>query len=388
LFVEIACLIPLRFRLVRNRSTIDLQIEDMGERINMVGVFIQKEKQAIESFRKKIDNFSKLKDVTEQLSMCLTLEDTSRTLSDEVGKLYGQKDRTIILYLFHSKTGRLGISSSQKGQMRVNIKSKNGDEFDQWVVKTMQSLLIEDAKNDYRFDVDKIKTEDDRKVRSLITVPMTVGNKALGILRVDSPLEDQFDTEDLRFLTTIGDVGALAVENAQLYEHVQQLAIRDGLTNLYLRRYLLERMPNEISRALRNQTELSFVMIDIDKFKRYNDKFGHMAGDIVLKTVGMLMSEFFQYPGNLVCRYGGEEFCVLLPDCSKKKVAELAEEFRHLVEKKIVVLRREKTHITVSMGVASLPTDTQHYEELIGKADQALYQAKETGRNKVCVAKS
>lgn len=388
MFVEIACLIPLRFRLVRNRSTIDLQIEDMGERINMVGVFIQKEKQAIESFRKKIDNFSKLKDVTEQLSMCLTLEDTSRTLSDEVGKLYGQKDRTIILYLFHSKTGRLGISSSQKGQMRVNIKSKNGDEFDQWVVKTMQSLLIEDAKNDYRFDVDKIKTEDDRKVRSLITVPMTVGNKALGILRVDSPLEDQFDTEDLRFLTTIGDVGALAVENAQLYEHVQQLAIRDGLTNLYLRRYLLERMPNEISRALRNQTELSFVMIDIDKFKRYNDKFGHMAGDIVLKTVGMLMSEFFQYPGNLVCRYGGEEFCVLLPDCSKKKVAELAEEFRHLVEKKIVVLRREKTHITVSMGVASLPTDTQHYEELIGKADQALYQAKETGRNKVCVAKS
>ena len=129
----------------------------------------------------------------------------------------------------------------------------------------------------------------------------------------------------------------MAIENAQLYSQVQELAIKDSLTGLYLRRYFIERMSKEVARQLNNDGELSFLMIDIDHFKQYNDKFGHMAGDIVLRMVSALMEDFFNQPGNLVCRYGGEEFAVMLPDCSKNTAVELAEQIREMIEQRTVI---------------------------------------------------
>jgi diguanylate cyclase (GGDEF)-like protein len=249
----------------------------------------------------------------------------------------------------------------------------------------MQPLLIEDTKNDYRFDADRILTQEAREIGSLISVPLMVGNTALGILRIDNPHENHFTTEDLRFLTTIGDLGAVAIENAQLYERIEQLAIKDGLTGLYLRRYLLDRMPEEISRQIRQKTALAFLMLDLDHFKQYNDKFGHIAGDIVLRTLGMILSDLFKDPGMLVCRYGGEEFSVLLPDCTSQKALELAEKAKNKIAEQTIILRRERTRVTVSIGVAMFPKDAQNAKELIHKADQALYRAKEEGRNRVCV---
>jgi diguanylate cyclase (GGDEF)-like protein len=320
--------------------------------------------------------------------MCLSLHDTSATLSQEVSRLFGDKNITIILYLFHSKTGELGISASQKGQMQINIKDKRGDMFDQWMVKTMQPLRVEDTKRDFRFDLEKleVESEDRRKIRSLISVPLTIGNKALGILRVDSPKAGQFAMEDLRFLRTIGDLGAIAIENAQLYEKVEDLAIRDGLTGLYLKHFLMDRLAEEINRELKRGEELAFIMLDLDDFKKYNDKHGHTAGDIVLKTVARVLKGRFKAPGNVLARYGGEEFCVLLPGCSKDKAVALAEEFRKQVAATEILLRREKTQVTVSIGVASFPGDAQMREELIQKADHALYKAKQKGRNQVCAA--
>lgn len=384
--VIVLFLLPLRVRLTKNQAEVELQIQNLQERRNLVQAEIQEEQSAIQSFQEKIVNYAQLKGLTERLGMCLSLDETSKTLSEEVNRLFGGGERTVILYLFHSKTGELGISSTHKGEMRVNIKSKKGDLFDQWVVRTMQPLLVEDIKSDYRFDVERIETEENRRVRSLISIPMAVGHKALGILRIDSPREGDFSTEDLRFLSTIADLGAVAVENGQLYERVEQLAIKDGLTGLYLRRYLLERIPEEISRQLRRKGQLSFLMFDLDKFKQYNDRFGHTAGDIVLRTIGMILSDFFQEPGNLVCRYGGEEFCVLLPDCAKQRAVELAEEIREKIADQTIILRREKTNITVSIGVAAFPEDASNVKELIHKADLALYTAKEKGRNRVSSA--
>lgn len=379
-------LFPLHLRLNRKQSEISLQSQNLEEKRNLVEAEIKEEKLLIGSLRGKIALYGELKVLTERLSQCLSLSDTSSALSGEVNKLFGEKDRTVILYLFHSQTGEMGISSSHKGEMRINIKSKKGDIFDRWVVRTMQPLLIEDAESDYRFGAQKSSGEEIRRVRSLMSVPLVVGAKALGILRIDSPHEKNFTTEDLRFLTTIADLGSVAIENAQLYERVEQLAIKDGLTGLYLRRYLLERLSIEVSRQMRYKGDLSFLMLDLDEFKQYNDKFGHIAGDIVLRAVAMLLADFFRQPGDLVCRYGGEEFCVLMPDCPKAKAVELAEGLRKKIAEQTIVLRREKTRITVSIGVASFPKDATNPRELIHKADLALYQAKEKGRNQVCAA--
>ena len=373
-------------RLVHKQSEIDLQKEEYFEKANLLKADLDKEWKAIDSFRKKIVSYSQLKDLTEKLSMSLTLAETSQVLSSEVNDFFGHKDITVILYLFHSKTGELGISSSQKGQLQVNIKSKNGDIFDQFVVKTLHPLLIEDTKKDFRFDVDKNKQADPRPIRSLISGPLLIGQKALGILRVESSLPEYFAQEDLRFLRTITDLASVAIENAQLYERIEDMAIRDSLTGLYLRRHMIERIEEELKREMRNHTALSFLMIDLDHFKKYNDEFGHVAGDIVLKTVAKILNDFFSQPGDLVCRYGGEEFCVILPGCPKEKAEELANELRTKIGQEKIVLRRQETSITVSVGVSSFPQDAQMREELIYKADHALYRAKDKGRNCVCVA--
>lgn len=373
-------------QLVLKQSEIKIQKEEYFEKANLLKSDIDQEWAAIESFREKIINYSRLKDMTEKLSMSLTLAETSQALSSEVSHFFGHKDITVILYLFHSKTGELGISSSQKGQLQVNIKSKNGDIFDRHVVKTLQPLLIEDTKKDFRFDVEQDNQEDVRPIRSLISAPLLIGQKALGILRVESSQPDHFAQEDLRFLGAITDLAGVAIENAQLYEHIEDLAIRDSLTGLYLRRHMLARLDEELKREMRSHKTLSFLMIDLDHFKRYNDEFGHVAGDIVLKTVGKLLRDFFNQPGNLVCRYGGEEFCVVLPDCTKDRARQLAVEFKTKLEREKIVLRRQETSITVSTGIASFPKDAQMKEELIFKADHALYRAKEQGRNRVCVA--
>lgn len=373
-------------RLVLKQSQINIQKEEYFEKANLLKGELDKEWKAIESFRKKIVSYSQLKDLTEKLSMSLTLSETSQTLSSEVSNFFGHRDITVILYLFHSQTGQLGISSSQKGQMQVNIKSKNGDMFDQYVVKTLQPLLIEDTKKDFRFDVEKDITEESRVIRSLISAPLLIGKKALGILRVDSTQPEHFVQEDLRFLLTITDLASVAIENAQLYERIEDLAIRDSLTGLFLRRHMLERLDEELKREMRNRGSLSFLMIDLDYFKKYNDQFGHVAGDIVLKTVAKIIQGSFNQPGNLVCRYGGEEFCVILPNCTKENARKMAEEVRRLIERQKIILRRQETSITISVGISSFPKDAKMKEELIYKADHALYRAKEQGRNRVCIA--
>jgi diguanylate cyclase (GGDEF)-like protein len=386
LLASIFYLFILHKSIFRLKNETDLIIQDITECRNLVNAEIRQEQQAIISLEEKIVSLSQVKIVTENLGKCLTVEDTSRILSSEVNRLFCKEEATVILYLFHSRTGELGISASQKGQMRVNLKSKKGDVFDKWIVKIMQPLLVEDTHNDYRFDMDKIEQDEPRQIRSLISVPLMVGHKAIGILRVDAPKEKYFSAEDLRFLVTIGDIGAVAMENAQLYEHLEALAIKDSLTGLFLRRHLLDRLAEEISRHIRRHEEMSIVMLDLDHFKKYNDKFGHIAGDIVLKTVADKLLEIFKSDGNLVCRYGGEEFAVVLPNCDKKKAYELTEEFRKALSETPVTLRREKTTITVSAGIASLLEDAQVKDELIHKADKALYEAKMKGRNRICIA--
>lgn len=386
LLIILLYLFPLHSSFNKKQAEIRLQSQNLEEKRNLIEAEIKEEEVFIESICEKIVRYGELKVLTEQLSMCLTLNDTSQMLSEQVNRLFMEKDRTVILYLFSVQTGDLGIASSHKGESRINIKSKKGDLFDQSVLRTLQRLLIEDTRNDYRFDADEASGGETRVIRSLMSVPLMVGNKVLGVLRMDSPHENNFTTEDLRFLATIADLGAVAIENAQLYERVEQLAIKDSLTGLYLRRYLLERMSVETSRQMRRKGEMSFLMLDLDRFKQYNDKFGHVAGDIVLRSVAMILSDFFRQAGDLICRYGGEEFCVLLPECPRDKALELAEELRKKIAEQTIVLRREKTHITISIGVASFPTNAINPKELIHKADLALYQAKEKGRNQVVAA--
>jgi diguanylate cyclase (GGDEF)-like protein len=200
---------------------------------------------------------------------------------------------------------------------------------------------------------------------------------------MDSPREFEYTQDDLRLLDIISDLGAVAVQNAFLYSRTQELAIHDGLTGLAVRRYFMERFRNEIKRAARKREEMALLILDIDHFKEYNDKYGHAAGDLVLKHMAKTILGMVD-EADVVGRYGGEELVVLLCGKSKKEAAAEAEKIRKAVKEKPFTLRRQETQLTVSIGMATYPEDAVSEEELIRIADGRLYKAKTEGRNRIC----
>jgi diguanylate cyclase (GGDEF)-like protein len=290
---------------------------------------------------------------------------------------------TCILYLVDIQTQKLALFKAKKENMKMIIKDKEGDIFDFWVSRHVQPLLIDNIRQDFRFDQEKLAAYETRPILSLISSPFVSGERFIGILRLDNPEPYFYTQDDLRFLAAICDVGAVALENAQLFQKTKDLAIHDSLTGLYTKGYFLERFRDEFKRSIRRNTTLSLLMLDIDYFKNYNDQFGHTAGDIVLNNLGIIMSRFFKDANPIIGRFGGEEFCVVLPRIDKKKAVSLAKELCRDIEKIKIVLRREETNITVSIGVASFPIDSRDEDDLIFKADRAMYEAKQAGRNRV-----
>jgi len=174
----------------------------------------------------------------------------------------------------------------------------------------------------------------------------------------------------------------VAFKRARLYKKVEALSIVDELTGLFNRRYFLERFKEEIERAQRLGFSFSFIMMDIDNFKTYNDSFGHLVGDYILKEVSRTIQQNIRHI-DLACRYGGEEFCILLPQIEKDKAYFVGERIRKSFEERKIKVYDEEIAITVSMGVASFPQDSHTVEGIIEKSDQALYLAKRRGKNQV-----
>lgn len=189
-----------------------------------------------------------------------------------------------------------------------------------------------------------------------------------------------------RFVIQCAEHISLAVANVKLRDELRDQSIRDALTGLFNRRYLIENLRREVARATKNGRPLSLISCDADHFKKLNDNHGHDAGDSVLRAISEVMSHMFD-GDEVCCRFGGEEFLILLPDTDRPTALRRAEELRLAVEGHIV--RYGNTNlppVTLSLGVATAPEDGTIPQALISKADVALYRAKAEGRNKVCLA--
>ncbi len=224
-------------------------------------------------------------------------------------------------------------------------------------------------------------------ISSLISFPITVNNEVKGIVYLGSAQKDNFGKEDLEFAGLLATEVSLVFEKSLLLSHMMDLSIRDGLTGCYNRRKFDLDIAAEFAQALHLNKSLSVLMVDIDWFKRYNDFHGHQTGDHLLKNLVTLLAKNIR-PSDRIYRYGGEEFAVLLMDIGKVKAAYVAKRLQELVEKEQFD-GEEKSQpngmLTISVGVASFPADSTSWSYLIKAADMALYEAKQTGRNKVCL---
>ena len=221
------------------------------------------------------------------------------------------------------------------------------------------------------------------ETRSEMCVPLIFFGEKLGVLMLESAKPNNFPDEDVAPLESVADICAGAIQNAHYFEKAQQLAYIDGLTGIYNRRYFEKEIGSEIERASRYNGHLAIIMIDIDNFKRLNDEFGHLLGDEVLRQVSAVFSQQIRKI-DVVCRYGGEEFAIVVPQTAGGNAVEVAEKLRRMVEAyRFPGVPRK---VTISAGVAEFPVHGQTRDELVAAADAALYVSKEAGRNRVSAA--
>lgn len=221
------------------------------------------------------------------------------------------------------------------------------------------------------------------ETRSEMCVPLIFFGEKLGVLMLESANPHNFAQEDVPPLESVADICAGAIQNAHYFEKAQQLAYIDGLTGIYNRRYFEMQIAAEIERASRYDGRLAIIMIDIDHFKRLNDEFGHLLGDEVLRQVSSVFGQQLRKV-DVVCRYGGEEFAILVPQTSGGNAVEVAEKLRRMVE--TYRFPGVPVKVSISAGVAEFPAHGRTRDELVAAADAALYASKEAGRNRVSPA--
>jgi len=224
------------------------------------------------------------------------------------------------------------------------------------------------------------------KSEELVLIPLKAKDKINGLIVADNFItKEPITKDDIRMLAMLANQAGLAIENSQLYEKTVQMSHMDSLTDLWNHGYFQYLLQTELEKAKAMNAPLSLIMFDIDDFKIYNDTLGHQAGDRVLKELAELLKNQSRKMDH-VCRYGGEEFTIILPQTDKNEAYLIAERLRMDIERHVFVDEETlpKKIFTASLGLATCPEDGETNTELIEASDKALYQAKNKGKNNTC----
>jgi diguanylate cyclase (GGDEF)-like protein len=218
-----------------------------------------------------------------------------------------------------------------------------------------------------------------------VSVPIKINDRIAGVLNVSDKFKGNvFDKDDVSLIESFIANVAIAIERSLLYKQTEKLlklSITDPLTGIYNRRYLNRRLSEEITRFNRYKHHFSFMMLDLDKFKEYNDTFGHVAGDNLIKNLANVMEKSLRTI-DIAARFGGDEFVAIFPQTPKVDAIQISNRLKEHIEKSLSEYNREMP-LTLSVGLATFPDDASSIMELIEKTDQALYLAKKGGGDRV-----
>jgi diguanylate cyclase (GGDEF)-like protein len=219
--------------------------------------------------------------------------------------------------------------------------------------------------------------------RNDVTFPMIVGGEPIGVVGVGP--EPALDEEQRGVIGAAAAILAVSLKNAELFQVVHENSVRDSLTGCFNRKHAMEVIDGELRRSRRSQMPLSLIMFDLDHFKQINDTYGHLCGDAVLADVGQRMNAVLR-GSDVKCRYGGEEFLILLPDTTPAGARRVADLLRTKLEETPVHWNNVEVPVTASFGLTGALPGELDVKAIIGRADGALYRAKQTGRNRICTA--
>jgi len=286
--------------------------------------------------------------------------------------------------LVDEETGELVFEKTDNKKSRMEkYRLKPGEGIAGWVAQEGVPVIVPDVSRDKRFS-DRIDRRIRFKTKSLMCVPIKSKGRIIGVLEVvNKTTGEPFIKEDLDLLMRLIDHAALAIERTSLYQKMAELVVTDDLTKLFNTRYLNRTIEMEIQRSNRYGTSIALIFIDIDYFKKINDQHGHLIGSKILVEMGQMIIKSLRSI-DIVARYGGDEFVVVLPQTNPDAAVVIAERIRKTVEQN-VFLKKEgyALKLTASFGVASYPENAKSKDDLIRLADEAMYKVKYTTRNGV-----
>lgn len=304
--------------------------------------------------------------------------------------------------LLEMAAGSAALFDEEKGEMRMavvmgfrgekpplhNWKVRAGG-LTAHILSNNDPTVIEELGNNTKFDTSQLK---EQGFRSLVAVPLKAEGKIVGILYVDDFRPRKFSSREINLMGLLGALAASAVEKVLMLERAEEMAVTDELTKVYNHRYFARTLLTELKRAERHSEQVGLCMIDVDHFKKFNDTHGHLKGNEVLIEIAKIMRVAMRET-DVVARYGGEEFAVILPKTNKDHAMALANRLREAVEEVQFPGAEFQPlgKLTVSIGVATYPDDCDTADSVSGiieLADQALYQSKSAGRNRVTTCRN
>lgn len=347
--------------------------------INTCRLYARRKKEK-EDLDKTLQNLSLLYSIGKAMNYISDLKNLLQYILSQAIDITSAEKGSIMLY--NLETDRLNIRvlaglEDTEYQEKVNNNEircrsfKPGEGIAGRVFMTSKPMIVNNIRED-----DLFINSETSYVHSIACIPMIVYSDVVGVINVTNKKNGkEFTEEDVEMLKAVADQAAVAVNKAQLWD----MAVTDSLTGLYVRRYFMVKLQEEIHRAERYGKRLSVIMADLDRFKKINDTYGHDAGDRALKTISQFLQKNIR-DVDAIARYGGEEFVMLIPDADKEAAYCLAQRLREELGK---VKFEDLPPITISLGIATFPSDSTDIEELIKKADAAMYEAKQKGRNRV-----
>ncbi len=385
--------VPWSIRKGRAEAAFQSTLQPLKDARDLVQAQLEKSRMEVEEAKRRSKESDALYHVSREISKVLTLSETLEFSKEVLAEALKRKpqggkkqeDSAMFLLLLVDEEARkvsVGCSGGVTDDMLRAFTDRVSEKgVLNWILHQRQAFHVPDLARDPRFPGETVPGF----LKSAISVPLLIKGQLIGLILVFDTAEGAFDRNSFENFMVLGSQIAIGLEKAMLYDMIQRLSVTDGLTGLYVHRYLQERLEEEVRRAVRYSAPLGFLMMDIDFFKKYNDTFGHLAGDEVLKRVARILAAHAE-GSDIVARYGGEEFALILPNQAKELALKKAEAIRRAVESEPFTFEGQAARVTISCGVAAFPQDAMTKKGLIDRADQALYQAKAKGRNVVVTA--
>lgn len=335
----------------------------------------------IKKFEKQNHFNSILTEMRDLLQACSTIEEITPIIMSSMKNLFPRTEGA--LFLMSSSKSDLE-SVARWGGFSEDIDDNVFAPGACWGLRRGHAHVVNDA------DIGPICPHLKHKLNTAyICLPLMAKGDVLGLLHlrseqsISSPDKQQKISELKDMAVTISEYLSLAIANVKLSERLSKQSVQDPLSGLYNRRYMEESLEHEIQRAIRKHTQIGIVMADIDHFKEFNDMYGHAAGDMAINLIGKLFKQGIRGT-DIACRYGGEEFILIFPDCSLEDTFKRAENLREEIKKLQIIFQGQLLgSITVSMGAVTYPVYGVNMNDLLRTADIALYQAKQAGRDRV-----